>query len=284
MIITENNNNNRLDKILEDHPQCINLGLRARKRMCDESRVAVNGIIRPAHFKVRTGQEITIIESYIENNEIKLEILKEDENFVAFYKDKNIPTVSYQGSITSSLELEIMKQFPNIVLLNRLDTQTSGIVVAAKSDYAYDLWKNEQELGLIEKKYIAYVEGELQEDCVIDYFIQTKKNKVKAIKEKIAENIRCTHVEKLYFDGENSYVDCTIFKGTRHQIRCHLASIGHELIGDTVYNENEQEENAENFFLHHYKIESEIFTAECIGKKDEEKYLFRNTGNSASSE
>ncbi len=272
MKIDKKYNGFRLDIALESHESCHALGKRARKRLCEQGKVLVNNMPRQANYKVYEGQEIEIIDFSIDENEkIQLEILKEDENYIAFYKNRGIPSVELKGINSPSLESVIQEQFPATRLLNRLDNFTSGIIITSKNEKAYQKWKDAQDKLQIKKSYLAYVENEINESHIIDNLIDLSKTKVKVL-DKPCLNERKTEVYPLCSQSETSLVKCIIYKGQRHQIRAHLAYIGNPLVYDTLYGYEEIEET-QTFMLHHYKIESELFCVEAKPRDEEWKIL-----------
>jgi 23S rRNA pseudouridine1911/1915/1917 synthase len=131
-------------------------------------------------------------------------------------------------------------------LVHRLDTGTSGCLVFARHPAAYAKLRHAFSNGLIEKTYLARVEGEIKESIIIDYPIaHHPKNKAKMIaimpknkyfrgKPQAAVTI-VEPIPPLQKGGQGGFVRVRIQGGRRHQIRVHLAAIGHPLVGDVLY-------------------------------------------------
>ncbi len=277
MIINKSQNFTRLDAILAHHPDCKDLGQRARKRLCEQGLVFVNGYAQNALYKVREGQEITVhkeecAKKVFTKEEVQKLIVEENENYIAFYKEYNLPTSAIKHGDNVSLEDYVKAYYPELVFLNRLDNETSGIVVCAKNESAIEAWKQEQKEGNIKKEYITLVKGKFLTEMHIDLAINLNKNKVKVRPVYEEDKARHTLVKPLkVFENSSpsaSLVQCTIFRGVRHQIRAHLAAMGFELLYDPLYGENVENKS---FFLHHYKVESKLITAFALPRKNEEQ-------------
>ena len=133
-------------------------------------------------------------------------------------------------------------------LVHRLDTGTSGLLVFARTHESYLKLRKAFSNNQIQKTYIALIEGQLEQDCVINYPIaHHPKNKAKMVaitpKNKYfrgkpqAASTRVSIVPPLQKGGRGDFtlIALEIHGGRRHQIRVHLAAIGHPLVGDSLY-------------------------------------------------
>ncbi|WP_137789846.1 RluA family pseudouridine synthase [Bacillus sp. E(2018)] len=224
------------------------------------------------------GDEVTVWfppetkSSSMEVENIPLDILYEDHHFIAVHKPAGMPTIPslYQpnGSLASAIlyyyqENNISSTFHAV---NRLDKDTSGIVLIAKHRFAHSLMSKQQKDKVIKREYIAFVHGELKDERgTIDQPIARKPESI--IERMVSEGGQrsITHYEKLDFvkNSNFSVVSLRLETGRTHQIRVHMSSIGHPLIGDDLYGgtlemlERQALHSEKTSFIH-------PFTEECI--------------------
>ena len=167
------------------------------------------------------------------------EIIFEDDKVIVINKP---PFVSSE---------EIVKRFDGAVLLHRLDKETSGVLVLTKDEEfrleAIEAFKNDK----VYKEYVAWVDGIVIDEIVIDKPIKTQKGHT--AKSKIDRNGKpaITEVYPLMATSKRSKVKLVIHQGRTHQIRVHLRSEGHSVVGDTLYGGRE----AARVMLHSRKME-----------------------------
>ncbi|MQR96736.1 RluA family pseudouridine synthase [Fictibacillus phosphorivorans] len=199
---------------------------------------------------LNSGDEVTVWfppetkSSSMEPEDIPLDIIYEDAHFIAVLKPAGMPTIPslYQpnGSLASAiLNYYQIKDIPSTFhAVNRLDKDTSGIVLIAKHRFAHSLMSKQQKDKVIKREYIAFVHGELKDERgTIDRPIA--RNPESIIERMVSEDGQrsITHYEKLdYVENSNfSVVSLRLETGRTHQIRVHMASIGHPLLGDDLY-------------------------------------------------
>lgn len=149
-------------------------------------------------------------------------------------------------------------------IVHRLDRETSGVLIVARTQNAFEYFKEQFQTKKIQKKYLALVNGELEnEEGIIDKPISLKPGTIKRTvhggkmtKEAVTEyKVK----ERFVFDG-NHYTLLEVFPltGRTHQIRVHLSSIGHPIIGDTIYSKKKRKEEkallAHRLMLHAFSI------------------------------
>jgi RluA family pseudouridine synthase len=202
-------------------------------------------------LKIDLGYEETS-DNIVPNSEIKLKILYEDEWMLIVDKPAFMPVHPSINHYEDSLSNGVKAYFESIGLkkkirpVNRLDKNTTGIVIFAKSEYI------QENLTDYEKYYLTIVDGQTEESGIIDKPIARKLPSIieRTIRDDGDQAI--THYKTLEFKNNMSLVECKLETGRTHQIRVHMASIGHFIIGDDLYGESSTLINRQA--LHAYKI------------------------------
>jgi len=187
------------------------------------------------------------------NPDLPLTVLYEDDSLLAFDKPAGQPTHPLRYSETDTLANAILARYPGLAdiggnrlfpaLLHRIDTQTSGLVLAAKTPAAYAALRSQFRRFTVEKHYTALVHGIVKSEGRLDAPLthQTRSPCKMAVVhnlDKVPENHRfdaMTAWVPLETGREIALLDVTIFTGVTHQIRCHLATAGHPVVGDFLY-------------------------------------------------
>lgn len=255
----------RLDKLLAD--LMADAGLRLRRRLCDEGRVLVDGRTRKPGYKVRPGQEVQIVKLSASQSmqDGGVRIIERSSLFAAVDKPGGMHSAAIDGKPDDNVERLLPSLFPDApsaVLLNRLDYPTSGLLMVALDETGAAAYQRMEAAGEIRKFYLAVVRGRLDGMISVRRRLDTdNRKKTRVLSEDNEDSRRWTEVETLSHDHEHdtTLVRCLIMKGARHQIRAHLASLGHPLVGDPLYGDGEE---GEVLHLHHHAIELPDFSAQ----------------------
>lgn len=188
--------------------------------------------------------------------DLPLEILYEDAHMIAVCKPRNMPTHPSKGNSLPTLANAVMHYFgENFVFraITRLDRDTSGIVLIAKTQYAAAKLSEDMKAGKFKKIYTAVVEGIPKEKKGrIDAPIRRERDG--EMRRIVAEDgkraITDYHVIRGREDG-NAVLSLRLHTGRTHQIRVHLSHIGHPLLGDFLYGNKSED----GYFLHCTEME-----------------------------
>lgn len=211
-----------------------NISINKAKALIDSGRVSVNGkrlLIARSILPFKTHFEVTSINSCV---------IFEDEKILAL--DKSSGVESYN----------LLELYPHCKLINRLDKDTSGVILLAKTSQmrkdSIEAFKQKK----VEKVYLALIEGKLYEETTIEKKIHTKKDS-KAISHIDNNGLNAiSKVTPLQIFNQTTLVSVQIPTGRTHQIRIHLASIKHPIVGDIIYNKTSLIK-AKRLMLHCYK-------------------------------
>ncbi len=180
----------------------------------------------------------------MEAENIPIDIVYEDEHFLVVNKLAGMPTIPslYQpkGSLAAAVLFyyQVKEISGTFHAVNRLDKETSGIVLVAKHRFAHSLMSKQQINKSIKRGYIAFVHGKIENlKGTIDTPIGRNPDSIieRMVREDGQDSI--THYEKIEYlpDHDFSVVRLKLETGRTHQIRVHMASIGHPLLGDDLY-------------------------------------------------
>lgn len=242
--------NVRLDVFLSaqpDNPSRSNI-----QKMILEGNVLVNGQIKRSNYKLRPADNIVMtyqppqeIEAVPEN--IPLDILYEDSDIIVVNKARGMvvhPAAGvYTGTLVNALLYHCGDELSGINgkirpgIVHRLDKDTSGVMVVAKNDFAHNSLAEQIGSKTAVKEYVALVHGNITEEKGIieanigRHPVDRKKMAVVTSGGKPATTV--FHVLERFKNC--TYVKCRLLTGRTHQIRVHMAYIGHPLIGDPKY-------------------------------------------------
>lgn len=304
-------------------------GLRARRRACENGLALVNGKVKNSGYKVKNGDTLQAQAGLPENlpknlpvdlsenlpnpqapsaqparpaQELQAHLVRVQAPFAALYKPAGLHSAHIIGSKQASLESALpalLPQYPQARLLNRLDNETSGLVMACleRGGDGERIWKIYSANGEIRKTYLLIAQSETalelfapalpathtasfmpdsaiyacaalntQDRAITRVLPHAAPSSLRHTRFRIMRQI--THTEALTLMPAHPetlppflyLMQAEILLGARHQIRAHAASQGFPLWGDTLYGASPLPINS--FFLHHVKLEMPGFFAE----------------------
>ncbi len=181
---------------------------------------------------------------YLEPLNIPLDIIYEDENLTVINKPSNMPTHESLNNRGNTLANALRHRYLNKPYVfratNRLDKDTSGVVITANNRYYASLLSSKIKKGEVDKEYIAVVKGRLEGEGVIDAPIDRMEKSI--IKRVVREDgeVAITRYKSLASSDEISIILLMPETGRTHQIRVHLSHIGHPIIGDMLYGDQSE--------------------------------------------
>lgn len=253
------------DLNLEDFLNFQGISGRLFRRLYKNKQIYVNGKFQRKSLKLAKND---IVSLYMEDEkesilpeEMDLDIVYEDKDLLILNKAPNLvvhPTKSHQSNTLSNgiayyfLEKGIKKK---IRFVNRLDMDTTGILIVAKNPFAHQQVGQQLEDNTVEKKYICLVEGLVKDDSgIIDLPIgrEEEKSIKKIVTESGQEALTSYRVLERYKDSTK--LEVQIYTGRSHQIRVHLNHIGHPIIGDSLYGKMNPHINRQALHSYYLKI------------------------------
>lgn len=248
--LTARNSGERIDRFL-----CKDLESLSRsylQKLLKDGDISVNGKSVKANYKVSEGDEIQVCIPEPESpdilpEDIPLDIIYEDDDILVVNKPKGMVVHPAPGHYSHTLVNAVMYHCgdqlsgingvlrPGIV--HRIDMDTTGSLLVCKNDRAHQILAEELKEHSITRRYHAIVCGNIKTDKgTVDAPIGRHPVDRKKMSTKAPNGRRAvTHYKVLERFGNYTYIECELETGRTHQIRVHMASIGHPILGDAVY-------------------------------------------------
>ena len=246
----ETENGERIDKYLSNEMSGFSRSY--IQKLMKDGHVYVNGKAVKANYKLAYDDMITVeipdlVEPDIVPENIPLDILYEDDEILIVNKPKGMvvhPAAGhYSGTLVNALMYHCGESLSGINgvmrpgIVHRIDMDTTGSLLVCKNDQAHQKLAEQLKVHSIKRVYHAIVCGNLKEDSgTIDapigrHPVDRKKMSINYQNGREA----VTHYQVLERFGDYTYISCRLETGRTHQIRVHMASIRHPLLGDNVY-------------------------------------------------
>ena len=240
----------RIDKYLSE--QLADLTRSYLQKLLKDGGVTVNGKTVKSNYKLSENDQIFLelpdaVEPEIEAEPMDLDILYEDKDIILVNKPKGMvvhPAAGhYTGTLVNGLMYHCKDELSGINgvmrpgIVHRIDMDTTGVLIVCKNDKAHNAIAEQLKVHSITRKYYAIVHGVVKEDegtvnaPIGRHPVDRKKMSINQKNGKEA----VTHYHVLKRFRRFTFVECQLETGRTHQIRVHMASIGHPLLGDQVY-------------------------------------------------
>ena len=239
----------------------------AAQRLIEQNAVLLEGSPVQKNTRCKAGESVTVVLPQPEDvalipQDLPMQIVYEDADLIVVNKERGMVVHPAPGHPDGTLVNALLwhcgdslsgiggERRPGIV--HRIDRDTSGLLIAAKNDFAHQALSAQLADRSLSRVYEAVVRGRLREDVgTVDRPIgrHPTDRKRMAVTEKNSRPA-VTHWEVLTRYNGYTHIRCRLETGRTHQIRVHMASIGHPLLGDGVYGAPSPEKGLEGQCLH----------------------------------
>jgi len=236
------------------------------KKLIEDEMVMVDGKPRKANYKLKTGDKIIVtlpdpVELEVKPEDIDINIVYEDDELLVVNKPQGMVVHPAHGNYSGTLVNGLLNRCHGLSGINgvirpgivhRIDKDTSGIIVVAKTNEAHIALSQQLKEHSIDRKYIALLEGRLKEESgTVDAPIgrDPVNRKKMAVVSKNGKHA-VTHYKVLELFDSNTLIEARLETGRTHQIRVHMAYIGHPVVGDPVYGYKKQRFKLNGQLLH----------------------------------
>lgn len=261
-MIVEDKEGMRVDSYLAEK---LELSRSKIQKLIKEGKIFVNDKVVHASYPVQLNDSIVVddeldFEIHVEAEDLPLNIVYEDDDLLVINKESGMVVHPAPGHYTGTLVNALLYRFhltsgeshrPGIV--HRLDKDTSGLMLVAKNEWTHEKLSEMISTKSVERKYLAIVSGLIKHDTGdIDAPIgRDLKDRQKMAVTDVNGKEAITHFKVLERFQNHTYIECILETGRTHQIRVHMAYIGHPVLNDPLYGKKVTEFGQ---MLHSYSI------------------------------
>ena len=263
--VTEEDGGRRVDVFLSEKMEETSRS--AVQKAASEKLLFVNNKNVKSNYKLKVGDkvEVRILESDIHEilpEDIPLEIVYEDDDVIVVNKPKGMvvhPAPGhYSGTLVNALLYHCGDKLSDLSgdeirpgIVHRIDRDTSGLLVSAKTNEAHKSLSEQLKSHSVTRKYMAIVNNPFKEmEGTIDRPIARGSVERKRMVVDPEGRNAVTHYRVLENIGKYAFIECVLETGRTHQIRVHMKSIAHSLLGDSVYSGGKTPFNTDGQLLH----------------------------------
>lgn len=260
---TIENKGERLDKFIADNSD---ISRSYAAKLCEDGLVTVNEKQVEKKYKITGNEEITINlpppeELAAKPENITLNIVYEDNDVIVINKPQGMCVHPAPGNENGTMVNGLMYHCGDSLsaingvirpgIVHRIDKDTSGLIICAKNNQSHLKLSEQLKERKAMRKYIALVNGNIKEDTgIINKPIGRNPSDRKKMAVVIGGREAITHFRVLERFGQYTLVECVLETGRTHQIRVHMASIGHSIVGDPLYGLKKEKFSLKGQLLH----------------------------------
>jgi RluA family pseudouridine synthase len=230
-----------LDALAELFPDASRTTLR---QMLQNDRVRVNGeVVRNARLELASGDQLAV-GSRVERASLppELSILHEDDDIIVVFKTHGLLTVATEREKETTAQAYLNEYLREkgegrVHVVHRLDRETSGVMLFAKSFEVREKLKDRFAAHDIDRIYVAVIEGAMKppRGTIQSNLLERKDLKMASVKHHKDAKLAVTHYRTIESNDRWSMLEITLETGRKNQIRAHLSEAGHPVIGDRLY-------------------------------------------------
>ena len=268
--VTEEYDGTRIDKYVSILLEEENVSRTYVQKLIKDGNVLLNQQTASASRKVEADDEIVVsipdaVAMNIEPENIPLDILYEDDDLIIVNKPKDMVVHPAPGHYSHTMVNALLYHCKNLSGINgvmrpgivhRIDKDTTGSVIICKNDYTHTIMAERLKEHSIDRRYRALVYGTFQETegTITGSIGRSTKDRKKMMIHAPNGKDAVTHYQVLESFSRYSYIECKLETGRTHQIRVHMASIHHPVVGDELYSNQKCPFSLQGQTLHAYYL------------------------------